>query len=72
MDDIATTLCAFDCLDSIYAMMGTNALHIHAFFGDAKELEDFIHKELYTMDGILEVHSNIMIKRYKNDRILLV
>ena len=59
-------------VDSVYATTGTTLLHAHAFLSDSQEMEEFIHKDLYTIDGVIEIESHIMIKRYKSDRILLV
>ncbi|WP_094607202.1 hypothetical protein SPSIL_057880 [Sporomusa silvacetica DSM 10669] len=72
VESVAEAVAKHPKVDSIYATTGTNALHVHAFLCDSQEMEDFIHKDLYTIDGVIEIQSNIMIKRYKSDRLLLV
>src|SRR5699024_10828787 len=51
---------------SIYQMTGPSTLHMHVLVKDFQMLETFINNELYAVEGITRVESNIILKRFKS------
>ncbi len=63
--EIGKTLAKKDNVTDIYQMTGTGSLHMHALLNKDDELNDFLEKELYSIDGILKVTSRIILTRFK-------
>lgn len=72
LDNVAEKLVEHPNVVIVYATTGINALHVHAFVKDTTELERFIRTQIYTIAGVTEVESNILLKRYKSERTMLV
>jgi len=72
LDNVAKILAEHPNVVIVYATTGLNALHVHAFVKNTTALEKFIHNEIYTIPGVVEVESNILLKRYKSERSMLV
>jgi DNA-binding Lrp family transcriptional regulator len=50
---------------SIYQMTGPSSLHMHALLKDEEALEQFLFKKIYTLPGIVNVNTHMVIKRFK-------
>jgi Lrp/AsnC family leucine-responsive transcriptional regulator len=50
---------------SCYQMTGPSTIHMHLLVDDFSMLEDFINKELYSLEGIVRVESHILLRRFK-------
>lgn len=51
---------------SCYQMTGPSTLHMHVLVDDFASLEKFINEELYALEGITRVESNILLRRFKS------
>jgi len=51
---------------SIYQMTGPSTLHMHVLVRDFHDLEIFINNELYSVEGITRVDSQVLLKRFKS------
>jgi Lrp/AsnC family transcriptional regulator, leucine-responsive regulatory protein len=51
---------------SCYQMTGPSTLHMHVLVEDFNALENFINKELYSLNGITRVESHILLRRFKS------
>lgn len=51
---------------SCYQMTGPSTLHMHVLVEDFASLEKFINNELYAVEGISRVESQIMLRRFKS------
>ncbi|GLX67272.1 Lrp/AsnC family transcriptional regulator [Paenibacillus glycanilyticus] len=50
---------------SIYQMTGPSSLHMHALLKDEASLEHFLFKKIYVLEGIVNVNTHMVIKRFK-------
>lgn len=50
---------------SIYQMTGPSSLHMHALLKDEQSLEHFLFKKIYVLEGIVNVNTHMVIKRFK-------
>lgn len=50
---------------SIYQMTGPSTLHMHALLKDDAALEHFLFKKIYVLEGIVNVNTHMVIKRFK-------
>lgn len=50
---------------SIYQMTGPSSLHMHALLRDEESLERFLFKKIYVLEGIVNVNTHMVIKRFK-------
>ncbi|MCR2804140.1 Lrp/AsnC family transcriptional regulator [Paenibacillus soyae] len=50
---------------SIYQMTGPSTLHMHALLKDEDALEHFLFKKIYVLEGIVNVNTHMVIKRFK-------
>src|SRR6056297_621417 len=62
---IGKELAKKDNVTDVYQMTGTGNLHMHALLNKDSELNDFLEKELYSIDGVLKVTSRIIFTRFK-------
>lgn len=69
LDSVAKALTKNPKVESVYATTGSTVLHVHAFLENFKTLENFIFNDIYTIDGITDVHFHIMTKKYKGTRL---
>nr|WP_080843778.1 Lrp/AsnC family transcriptional regulator [Cytobacillus gottheilii] len=53
---------------SCYQMTGPSTLHTHVLVDNFDALERFINEELYALEGITRVESNILLRRFKSRR----
>ncbi|MGO4370915.1 Lrp/AsnC family transcriptional regulator [Paenibacillus sp. MCAF20] len=50
---------------SIYQMTGPSSLHMHALLKDEEALEHFLFKKIYALEGIVNVNTHMVIRRFK-------
>ncbi|AEI39414.1 Lrp/AsnC family transcriptional regulator [Paenibacillus mucilaginosus] len=50
---------------SIYQMTGPSTLHMHALLKDEEALETFLFQKIYTLEGVVNVDTHMVIKRFK-------
>ncbi|MDF2958734.1 MAG: transcriptional regulator [Paenibacillus sp.] len=50
---------------SIYQMTGPSTLHMHALLKDEDALEQFLYQHIYTLEGVVRVNTQVVIKRFK-------
>ncbi|WP_053362303.1 Lrp/AsnC family transcriptional regulator [Bacillus sp. FJAT-27251] len=53
---------------SCYQMTGPSTLHTHVLVDNFQALERFINEELYALEGITRVDSQILLRRFKSRR----
>jgi len=51
---------------SLYHMTGPSKLHMHGIFQHEQEMEIFLTKKLYPLEGVVSVDCQMLIKRYKS------
>ncbi|MFC7322786.1 Lrp/AsnC family transcriptional regulator [Halobacillus campisalis] len=64
--EVAENLANNPYVASCYQMTGPSTLHMHVLVSDFPELESFINKELYALEGITRVESHILLRRFKS------
>ncbi|NYV66233.1 Lrp/AsnC family transcriptional regulator [Bacillus sp. Gen3] len=64
--EVAQKLAENPSVASCYQMTGPSTLHMHVLVDDFSSLENFINNELYGLQGITRVESNILLKRFKS------
>lgn len=67
MASVAKSLAAQERVKIIYQMTGSTALHVHAFLEDADALAEFLQNDVYVIDGVSNVESFMLLKRFKSD-----
>ncbi len=51
---------------NIYQMTGSSTLHVHALLRDENELEKFLYDKLYVLEGVVNVQTQLMIRKFKS------
>ncbi|MFH5778045.1 Lrp/AsnC family transcriptional regulator [Heyndrickxia oleronia] len=64
--EVAQKLAEHPSVASCYQMTGPSTLHMHVLVDDFSSLENFINNELYGLQGITRVESNILLRRFKS------
>jgi Lrp/AsnC family transcriptional regulator, leucine-responsive regulatory protein len=64
--EVAQKLAENPNVASCYQMTGPSTLHVHVLVEDFTALEKFINNELYALEGITRVESNILLRRFKS------
>jgi len=64
---VAERLGAQDRVKIVYQMTGSTALHVHAFLEDSDALATFLQNQVYTIEGVNNVQSSILLKSFKSD-----
>ncbi|WP_375090458.1 Lrp/AsnC family transcriptional regulator [Peribacillus sp. RS7] len=64
--NVAEKLAKNPSVASCYQMTGPSTLHMHVLVEDFPSLESFINNELYGIEGISRVESNILLRRFKS------
>ncbi|WP_082235124.1 Lrp/AsnC family transcriptional regulator [Halobacillus massiliensis] len=64
--EVAENLANNPYVASCYQMTGPSTLHMHVLVSDFTELESFVNKELYALEGITRVESHILLRRFKS------
>ncbi|SKC62810.1 Lrp/AsnC family transcriptional regulator [Maledivibacter halophilus] len=66
IDSVARTLAEFDEITIVYQTTGATSLHVHAQLENLDSIGEFMHNKLYSIDGITNVNSHILLKKYKS------
>jgi DNA-binding Lrp family transcriptional regulator len=69
IDDVAETLSKHDDIFVVYQMSGRSSLHVHGYFEDIEEVYRFIHNHFDTMNGIQDVSTKFLLKKFKAELI---
>ena len=72
LENAAKSLADREDIAVVYEMSGPNGLHVHGFFGSNEEISNFTKDFLYKLPGVKRVETNILLKRYKTEPMLLV
>lgn len=64
LENVAETLLADEEITSVYQMSGGPHLHVHALMDDQEHVERYL-KKLQSIEGITNVHSEFLIRRFK-------
>ena len=51
----------------VYQMTGATSLHVHAFLPDNDKLAGFMKDHLYSIPGVKNINSHLLLKEYKSD-----
>lgn len=70
-DHIARRIMAFDEVESVYLMAGAYDLALIVKGESIQEVSAFISKKLSALDGILSTATHFILKRYKDDGVVL-
>lgn len=63
---VAQKLAEFEEITIVYQTTGNTSLHVHAMIEDFEGIGKFMHEKLYTIDGITNVISHVLLKKYKS------
>lgn len=66
LDHIVEVLKENDRVAVLYEMTGPCILHMHIVVENLEEMERFMHESIYSLDGIVRVENQILLKRHKN------
>lgn len=64
--EVATKLAEVNNILSINQMSGPSTIHVHALLRDKDHLESFLMQTIYSLQGITNVRSYMMIRRFKS------
>lgn len=65
LEEVAQKLALEQNVFVVYQMTGPTTLHVHVFAKDTDELNTFMKERIYSIPGVLQVHSHILMARYK-------
>ncbi|RKD22959.1 AsnC family transcriptional regulator [Ammoniphilus oxalaticus] len=71
LESVVEALVAYDEITNVYQMSGSLHLHSHAMLDDTEHVEEFILK-LYAIDGIKDITSEMLLRRFKEERSILI
>ncbi|MCY7572010.1 Lrp/AsnC family transcriptional regulator [Bacillus pumilus] len=66
LEAVALQLEQETAVTSLYHMTGPSKLHMHGIFQNEPEMETFLTKKLYPLEGVVSVDCQMLIKRYKS------
>nr|WP_249117061.1 Lrp/AsnC family transcriptional regulator [Bacillus pumilus] len=66
LEEVALQLEQETAVTSLYHMTGPSKLHMHGIFQNEQEMEAFLTKKLYPLEGVVSVDCQMLIKRYKS------
>ncbi|MBR0612154.1 Lrp/AsnC family transcriptional regulator [Bacillus safensis] len=66
LEAVALQLEKETAVTSLYHMTGPSKLHMHGIFQHEHEMETFLTKKLYPLEGVVSVDCQMLIKRYKS------
>ncbi len=66
LEKVALKLEEEPAVTSLYHMTGPSKLHMHGIFANDQEMEEFLTKRLYPLQGVVSVDCQMLIKRYKS------
>lgn len=72
IQDVAMHLAKYPEVVRVYELTTSPQLHVHVLFKDQEAMEKFMRSKLYTLTGIKDVNTGMIIKRYKTDLTLQI
>lgn len=69
-EELGNQLSADPSVVSIYQMTGNSSLHLHALLKDEAALEAFLYQNIYKRSGVVRVNTQVVIKRFKQGKVL--
>lgn len=70
-DEIAEKIMGFEEVSSVYLMAGTYDLALIVKGDTIQEISSFVSRKLSALDGILSTATHFILKRYKDDGVIL-
>jgi len=70
-DEIAEKIMAFDEVSSLHLMAGTYDLAVTVKAETIQDVSSFVARKLSALDGVLATATHFILKRYKDDGIVL-
>ncbi|MGN0453270.1 MAG: Lrp/AsnC family transcriptional regulator [Ruminococcus sp.] len=70
-DEIAERIVEFEEVDSVYLMAGTYDLALIVKGNTIQDVSSFVSRKLSALDGVLATATHFILKRYKDDGIML-
>ncbi len=70
-DEIAEKIMGFDEVASLYLMAGTYDLALIVKGDTIQDISSFVSRKLSALDGILSTATHFILKRYKDDGVIL-
>jgi len=67
--DAAKQIAAHPDIVTVYQMSAHNSLHVHGFFSSISAVGEFIEAFLVKIDGMQEVKTDFLLRRFKSDRV---
>ena len=71
IEKIAQEVAEHQSIAIVYQMSGGSTLHVHGYFKDIAEVSQFVNEYLSNIEGITNIKSEFIIKRYKVNRSIL-
>jgi len=65
LDAIAHQLAAHEDIAVVSQHTGISGLHVHAYLDRLENLGEFMNANFYSIEGVRNVHSHVLIKNYK-------
>lgn len=65
--EVARIISEYKEIVVVYQMSGGCILHIHGFFDDIEEIQQFIENNLKHIEGIQNIKIEFILKKYKSD-----
>ncbi|CAM3158278.1 Lrp/AsnC family transcriptional regulator [Paenibacillus taichungensis] len=66
LDKIVAALKENERVAVLYEMTGACILHTHILVESIEEMEHFMNESIYSLEGLLRVENQILLKRHKN------
>ena len=70
-DEVAEKIMRFDEVASVYLMAGTYDLALMVKGDTIQDVSSFVSRKLSALDGILSTATHFILKRYKDDGVIL-
>ena len=70
-DEVAEKIMGFDEVASVYLMAGTYDLALIVKGDTIQDVSSFVSRKLSALDGILSTATHFILKRYKDDGVIL-
>ncbi len=70
-DEIAERIMGFEEVDSLYLMAGTYDLAVIVKGETIQDVSSFVTRKLYAMNGVLATATHFILKRYKDEGLIL-
>ncbi len=70
-DEVAEKIMGFDEVASLYLMAGTYDLALIVKGDTIQDISSFVSRKLSALDGILSTATHFILKRYKDDGVIL-